>query len=230
MSKRFALRSRRAGWLAAGMATLAAGGGVAATLIPAGAASGATGAGLIATLDSHYSLLSNTSAASETPLPSKLLGRTGFQSVEQALQLNLSDARMVAGPSGSQAWLVPGVAGYCYVESIPAVEDSTVTACGDALPTNGFLGQNLQDGSEYVTAGFVPDGNPTVSVSAGGASKAAGVSGNFFYATSSQAPQSITFDALSGSKVSQAIHRKAEGKRAAKPRHSRAHRATRQHS
>ncbi len=133
----------------------------AGTAMPDASSDSSAPATMTSLLVSQYGLLSENTSTSQTPIPSKMEARPGFQEAVQRLGLNVGAARMATASDGTDVWLIPGTSGYSVIVYDPAT-GSAVRAGGSALPADGFLGFVGQDAGVYVAVGLVPDGNATV--------------------------------------------------------------------
>ena len=111
-------------------------------------------------LEADYAILNDSSSEATTPLSASDSSRLTSYESEMGLSLELSAARMAQGPGGASLWLIPGTNGECVIEDVNG--SFAGSACGNQIPSRGFIGwyQNTPDGSAVV--GFVPNGNSTV--------------------------------------------------------------------
>jgi hypothetical protein len=143
---------------------------------------------VMSTLESHYSVLSDDTAISETPLPADVTGRPSFQTLVQQLGLDVGATRMAQGPNGFEEWVVPGTSGYCYFYR--GGPGGGFGACSEGSPT-GLLGSVGGGSSGYTVEGLVPDTNSTVSLTTtDGSSVTAPVSADGAVVVSSPEPLS----------------------------------------
>jgi len=160
---------------------------------------------LTATLDADYSVLTENTAASLTPIPAQLANSPWLVKVTSRFGLNVSSTRMAQGPGDAAAWLIPGTAGYCDIIQLAA--DNESFSCNDTLPADGVIGEVGHDPTGYLFAGLAPNGNASVTLdTASGSSVAAPVSNNAFFATgSATAFSELQVIGLSGALATQAV-------------------------
>jgi hypothetical protein len=198
---------------------LCAGPASARRALPAGAPTTSSST-MLTTLQQHYSLLKDNSATSETPIPVSIQARPVFQDAETRLGLDVSLARMASGPNGIRAWLVPGSSGFCTIVSTPARDDSWSTGCGVSVPASGFLGVAGDGPAGSLVGGFVPDGNPSVTLQNSASTTTVPVANNVFFEQSGTRYTEMTDSALDGATMTTSVGMPASTSAAVRIRHA----------
>jgi hypothetical protein len=170
-------------------------------------------------LSAHFSMFRDTPPAQQSSEPRsvRLLinssESTGAFRIRESVQmqtgtslgLDAAQARDLYLGNGTTLWLIPGSEGVCRAE----VEGGN--GAGSCGPVSSFLRHGAIENAgfafvhgvtRYLLGGFVPDGNPTITVHLdSGASRTVPVKHNAFTASFPSQPKSVTFKDSAGKTV-----------------------------